>query len=1299
MVGRLRRRQTPRVLLRGLVAAVTLSLLATGPLPVAAAQAAPTPAPSSSADWDALRYTPASCNTATAAEAGTDGPWARCFAVGLSSQDSQRRLKTTSPPPGALGPDDIKSAYRLPSGGDGQTVAIVGAFGYAAAEADLAVFRAHYGLPPCTTANGCFRKVDQYGGTNYPVEDEGWSIEAALDLDAVSSACPKCNILLVQADDNGGENLGRAVDTAARLGAVAISNSYGVPGETYYQGYFAAHYDHPGVVITVASGDIGNVQSYPATHPNVVSVGGTLLTRDPSSPRGWSETAWSAAGSGCSRYEARPAYQADIDTRCDDKRASADISATAAPESGLAVYNTLGQAGWAQWGGTSLAAPLVAAMYALAGDPVPGTYPVTYPYRKDKAAGLFDITQGSNGYCGDLRCNAGPGWDGPTGLGSPNGVSALTLGVAGEVSGTVKSGTNAYGKPEGPLAGVPVIATDSTGATYRAVTDEKGRYRLFAPAGSYDLAATEFGYQAPTSSRVTVAAGTSVTRNLTMTAVETRHLTGVVSDASGHGWPIYAKIAIDGYPGGSVFTDPYTGRYDVELPVGSYTLRVSPVDMPGYVTSTVSATIGAGSSGAASDVRKNVKLAIDASTCAAPGYAWDYQGVSTDFTGWASGPKDGWRVTDESGSGQTWRFDDIGRQGNLTGGTGEFASINTWAQFGNLDSTLVTPSLDLRGITNPVIGFDTDFGSSSYGVQKGFVELSLDNGATWKEAYRFPDVPVRGHLEIPIPQAAGKAGVQARFRYQGSFSYWWQLDNAFVGRRTCAAVPGGIIAGQIRDDNTGGALVGATVSAGTDLAAKATSVDTTDDSALDDGFYWLFAAGDGQVPMTITGLRYADAKGKLKVKADRVVQRDWRLESGRLSVDESELSFSVKPGRSATREVRLTNEGARPLTVRLVEQDRGYTSDAKLVAARSAESPAQQVGDGSAWVTMPDLPMPAADNLVAENDGAVYSVGGSSYEYTLREGWAFDPQARAWKRIADLPEPRTAAVGGFVDGKLYVAGGLSPLGETVTTTYAYDPMTNTWSRRADLPKGTYNGAAVSLDGKLYVVAGCADGRCDPPSQRVYRYDPDVDRWVSLADYPEGVALQACGAIGDGLICAGGYLPARRDATAGAYRYFPESNTWVPTTGLPVSGYGMTAASVNGKLRIMGGIYGSATSAQVRELDPATGLWSRLPDLPHPGARGGAACGTFQVGGLDSEGDLSASVYQLPGGGSCIRGTDVSWLSANKTELTIPAGRTVTVRVSAAVPAIAGNGEHAARLAFETDTPYRTEPVAVVLKTR
>ena len=164
-----------------------------------------------------------------------------------------------APPPG-YSPADLQSAYALPSGsqGSGLTVAIVDAYDLPTAEADLAVYRSQFGLPPCTTANLCFRKVDQNGGTSYPVTavGKGWDGEIALDIDMVSAICPNCHVLLVEANDNYSNNLGAAVNTAVSLGAVAVSNSYAGPessGETYYDRY----YNHPGVAITACSGDCG----------------------------------------------------------------------------------------------------------------------------------------------------------------------------------------------------------------------------------------------------------------------------------------------------------------------------------------------------------------------------------------------------------------------------------------------------------------------------------------------------------------------------------------------------------------------------------------------------------------------------------------------------------------------------------------------------------------------------------------------------------------------------------------------------------------------------------------------------------------------------------------------------------------------------------------------------------------------------------------------------------------------------------------------------------------------------------
>ena len=243
------------------LALVASALLAAGLTVVTPAAADPQPPGGAHAPGTANygSFHPAGCNVATPSKGQTS--YARCYAEGLTTKDGKLAQQQDDPLPGSLGPADIQSAYRLPDGGAGRTVAIVDAFGYTNAESDLAVFRAHYGLPPCTSDTGCFTKVDQNGGTNYPAEDPDWSIETALDLDAVSSACPACKILLVEADNNSSPSLGAAVDTAAGLGAVAISNSYGAAGEIPFESYYDHYYDHPGIAVTVSTGDYGNVQS------------------------------------------------------------------------------------------------------------------------------------------------------------------------------------------------------------------------------------------------------------------------------------------------------------------------------------------------------------------------------------------------------------------------------------------------------------------------------------------------------------------------------------------------------------------------------------------------------------------------------------------------------------------------------------------------------------------------------------------------------------------------------------------------------------------------------------------------------------------------------------------------------------------------------------------------------------------------------------------------------------------------------------------------------------------------------
>ena len=374
----------------------------------------------------------------------------QCFAekvVGSTNASHGGDTGSGEVTPSGYGPSDIQGAYKLPSAttGAGRTVAIVDAYDLPTAESDLAVYRAQYGLPACTTANGCFRKINQSGGTTPPAADAGWGGEIALDLDMVSATCPLCNILLVEASSASISNLGTAVNQAVSQGAVAVSNSYG-GGEGNDTFYDTQYYKHPGVAITASTGDDGYGTSYPAASPWVTAVGGTSLTKASGTTRGWSESAWSGAGSGCTTGEAKPSFQTDSGCA---KRTVADVSAVADPNTGVAVYDTYQNPGWQVYGGTSASSPIVASVYAMATRPPAAVFPVAYPYATRTA--LFDVTTGNNGSCsGSYLCTSMAGYDGPTGLGTPNGTNAFS--------------------PPAVVPGAPTIGTATAGNGQATVT-------------------------------------------------------------------------------------------------------------------------------------------------------------------------------------------------------------------------------------------------------------------------------------------------------------------------------------------------------------------------------------------------------------------------------------------------------------------------------------------------------------------------------------------------------------------------------------------------------------------------------------------------------------------------------------------------------------------------------------------------------------------------------------------------------------------------------------------------------------
>ena len=363
--------------------------------------------------------------------------------AGSSRRSAPVRASAASTPAG-YAPADLRSAYGLPSStslGTGETVAVVTAYDDPAAESDMATYRSQYGISACTTANGCFKKVNQTGGTTYPGTSAGWPDADAQSLDMISAVCPACHILLVEANSTAISDLGAAENEAVALGARFIDNDWYTPeiglgsSETSYD---SQYFDHPGVAITAPSGNSGYGVNYPAASQYVTAVGGTTLTKATGTSRGWTETAWSGSGSGCSQYEPKPSWQTDAG--CSDRTLN-DAAAVGDPSTPVAYYNTPSTVGWSTSGGTDLGAAIVAAAYALAGTPAPDSYPVSYLYAAP--GGLNAITSGSNGTCSpSYLCTAGAGYNGPAGMGTPAGVAALGATGAKPAAVTAPNGTS-----------------------------------------------------------------------------------------------------------------------------------------------------------------------------------------------------------------------------------------------------------------------------------------------------------------------------------------------------------------------------------------------------------------------------------------------------------------------------------------------------------------------------------------------------------------------------------------------------------------------------------------------------------------------------------------------------------------------------------------------------------------------------------------------------------------------------------------------------------------------------------------
>lgn len=586
----------------------------------------------------------------------------------------------------------------------------------------------------------------------------------------------------------------------------------------------------------------------------------------------------------------------------------------------------------------------------------------------------------------------------------------------------------------------------------------------------------------------------------------------------------------------------------------------------------------------------------------------------------------------------------------------------------------MSPVFDLSGATGPTLEFDSYF--RPFLTSNGVVELSSDGGTTWKSVYDIGSKAQFGHVKLALASTDATATVQIRFHYTGSFAYFWELDNVFVGNRKAVPVPGGLLAGLVKDGNTGAFVKGARVTSDRDATLTATT-GPTGDPAVGDGYYWMFSPLTGSQPFTATKSGYGAQSGTALVRANLSNRLDFTLRAGRVDVTPASVTATVKMGTSTSKALTLENTGTLPVAVQLGESDGGFvmasrtgapqqtvktqvfTGSAKANAAKAAARSGARVSaapktvapSADAWEPVADLPTTVQDSSAVFSGGKLYTVGGYNGRDDTADLYAFDPQAASWAKLASATVPREAGRIGEVAGSLVWTGGWGPGGDPTGITELYDPAGDSWSLGAKNPK-PYSAAGVAVVGsKMYLVGGCTGSACGTKDVQVY--DAAADSWSSAATYPEPIAWEACGAIDAKIYCAGGNTDAA--SVTSAYSYDPATDAWAPVADLPADLWGSFSTAANGQLLVSGGVvdHSAAITNTGYAYDPANDAWSPLPNLNTALYRGSGAVGFYAVGG-NPGGSTTPPVAttQLLAGYAQGGSADVPWLGVDPTELTL-----------------------------------------------
>ncbi len=979
-----------------------------------------------------------------------------------------------------------------------------------------------------------------------------------------------------------------------------------------------------------------------------------------------------------------------------DGGAKPDISAP-----GVDVRSSVPGGGYQAFNGTSMASPhlsgavalLISAAPALLGD-VPA---------------IRSVLDGSARDAPDSEECGGSAADNNTfGEGRLDALAAVDSAPRGDPA--ILSGTVTNAVTGAPVAEAEVLIEGGL-VPRRVDTRSDGTYEARLAAGSYDLTVAAYGWE-PESASVTLVPGATVTRNFALTPIPMVTVSGTVTDGSGHGWPLYARIDIAGYPGEPVFTDPVTGTYAVDLIPGvTYRATVTAL-IGGYRTQTRELSLPG------DPPQQSYEMAV-VGDCRGPGYIAGEEAFTQTFD--SPTVPDGWQVVDNAGTGVVWNFHNPGGRDNLTGGDGRFAIIDSDIGVLSTDTELISPSFDLSGAANPNLRFNEDV--RTFGDEIFDVDVSIDDGSSWTNVRRVEGEGGTGDLrgprleQIALPMAAGEPDVRIRFHYYNAeFEWWWQVDNFALGDPGCSTVPGGLLVGTVTDGLTGDPVDGALVVAGDAPFAEDASEPTPEDQAVADGFYMLFAP-EGTQSVTASKKLYADGSKQVTPALDETTRADIALGTGRVGAD-NEVRATVELGQTTTATLTLTNDGPSQTTFELGARRGGFevagagapvkrepvaakpgkftAADLAAWARAAPDSP----GTGAApWQQIADLPLRLRDNAAAESDGKLYSVGGlNPNEGPLKSLFVYDPAKNSWSEGAPMHDRREKPGAVFAGGKMYVMGGFDPIGvqyASVPTVEVYDPDTGAWSDGPTMLVGSAAMGTALLDGKIYTVGGCTSGECNTTNS-VYRLDPANGVWSQLSNYPESVGWLSCGGDEERnrVYCAGG-AGLFVESPDTAYSYNPATDQWTPIASLPIPLWGSASDMANGQLVISGGVTGGDITNEGFAYDPFTDSWNAIPPSNTTTYRGAGACGFYRVGGSPG---IVDTAERLPTFGGCDPGP-VPWMTLSPQTATIPGGgsRPITVNLDASVSDVNQPGTYTASIVIREDTPYAVEPVPVFLE--